>query len=199
MPKVSGKDIVSDSTEKSLNRMMAFSAIAILAKAYGVPLDDMSLLGMKIPGAVFDVSLLVAILYFYYSFVVKWVGDLMAFRLWYSESSLWSEFGTQMKLDKSFIRGGIDLLVGLHQAEQNKGKSEVGNLGDDARKQFEDFKTNVELYAMRLESAGKRFSALSWYGHFYVWFQSFLFPTLFAMLAIYLLVKYGTFSPPSRL
>jgi hypothetical protein len=34
MPKVSGKDLISDSTEKSLNKLLLFASAAILAKTF---------------------------------------------------------------------------------------------------------------------------------------------------------------------
>ena len=110
MPKISGKDIISDNTEKIIRRTVVISSITVLVKVYNVPLNDLELLGMELPAALFDVVLLVLVAYFTCSLIVNWVGDLLAFRLWYRESSIWSEFGTQMKLDRNFVRGGIPLL-----------------------------------------------------------------------------------------
>src|SRR5712664_2521471 len=100
MPKVSGKDIISDSTEKVARRTLVVSSAAILAKLYDVPLGDLNVLGMELPASLFDTVLLVLIVYSAYSLLLHWFGDLAAFRLWFSESSIWSEFGTNMKLDK---------------------------------------------------------------------------------------------------
>ncbi len=199
MPKVSGKDLISDATEKSLNKLLLFAAAAILAKTYQIPLGNMKLLSVEIPAAVFDVTLLVLTLYFFYSYIIKWVGDLMAFRLWYREASIWSNFGTNMKLDKHFISGGVDLLKTLSELEKKSEFPETfDKLDAGTRKKYDDFKTNVELYGVRLESAGTKFSSLSAFGHFYVWIQCFAFPVILAVFAIYLLIRYGQFLPPIR-
>jgi hypothetical protein len=169
MPKVSGKDLISGSTEKSLNKLLLFASAAILAKTYDIPLGNMKLLSVDIPAAVFDVSLLVLTMYFLYVFVVKWIGDVTAFRSWYRETSIWSEFGTNMKLDKTFINGGVDLLKSLNELEKKKAFPQTfDNLDAETRKKYDDFKANAELYAVRLGNAGTKFSyprsATSTYG-----------------------------------
>jgi len=199
MPKISGKDIISETTEKIIRRSVVISSITVLVKVYNVPLNNLKLLDMELPAALFDVVLLVLVAYFTYSLIINWVGDLLAFRLWYRESSIWSEFGTQMKLDKNFIRGGIPLLLRLYHLEKNKKwPIDFSKLDEETRKDYQDFKTNVELYYVRLEHAGTRFSVLSSFGHYYVWIQSFLFPLGLSLVAVYLLIKYGTFTPPPR-
>jgi hypothetical protein len=198
MPKVSGQEIISVSTEKSFRALVLVAAATILTKAYAVPLDEMSLLGAKLPQSLFDVALLVAVLGLLYVYVVKWLGDLAAFRLWYSESSIWSQFGTNMKLDKNFISGGIQLLLDLHE-QQRAGMPPVEKLPEEMKRRFEEFKTNVELYAVRLDAAGQKFATLSAFGHFYVWVQHFIFPVGLALFAVGLLLRYGSFLPPAHL
>jgi hypothetical protein len=179
---------------------MIVSSIAIVTKAYAVPSQDLRLLGVEVPAPAFDISLLVLVLWALYTFLLKWIGDLAAFRLWYRESSIWSQFGTHMKLDGAFISGGVSLLQEIQKLEMEKqGGKPLSELPEEVKKQFEEFRTNVELYGARLEYAGTRFSALSLYGHFYVWIQSFLIPLLWGGIAIYLLAKYGSLSAPPRL
>ncbi len=197
MPKVSGKDIISDTTEKVIRRTVVFSSITALVKLYNVPLNDLKLLGMELPAALFDVVLLALVVYFTYSLIINWAGDLLAFRLWYRDSSIWSQFGTQMKLDKRFISGGIQLLLRLYHLEKNKEwPTDFNRLDEETREEYTSFKTNVELYCTRLENAGTKFSVLSCFGHYYVWIQSFLFPIGLSLVALYLLMKYGSFTLP---
>ena len=85
MPKISGKDIISGTTEKIIRRSVVISSIAVLVKVYNVPLTNLKLLDMELPVALFDVVLLVLVAYFTYSLIINWVGDLLAFRLWYRE------------------------------------------------------------------------------------------------------------------
>jgi hypothetical protein len=199
MPKVSGKELISDSTEKALNKLLLFASAGILAKTYEVPLGSMKLLSAEMPAAIFDVTLLGLTLYFLYTYIIKWIGDLMAFRLWYRETSIWSNFGTNMKLDKMFISGGVDLLKILTQLDKaNAFPTTFDKLDEEARKKYEDLKTNIELYALRLGSAGTKFRCLSAFGHYYVWVQCFLFPLVVSLVALYLLIKYGQFSPPKH-
>lgn len=200
MPKLSGKDIISESTEKVIRRTMVISSAAILAKIYDIPLNDLKVLGMELPSSLFDTAFLLLVGYSAYSLVLHWSGDLLAFRLWYRESSAWSEFGTNMRLDKGFIRGGIPLLMRLYDLErEHKWPAIFADLDDEAKERYADFQQNVKLYCLRLEQAGTRFSMLSSFGHYYVWVQCFLLPLAACAVAAYLLVKYGTFVPPTKL
>ena len=200
MPRVSGKALISETTEKVLSRTLVVASIAVLTKLYDVPLNDLKALGVELPAALVDSVLLVLVLYYIYSLTINWLGDLAAFRLWYTESSIWSEFGSNMKLDKNFIRGALPLMLRLHELEKN-GQFPVDKAGvaEDDRRTFNDFKTNAELYTLRLEHAGTRFSALTWFGRYYVWVQSYVFPICWCAFAVYLLLRYGTFTPPARL
>lgn len=199
MPKVSGNSLISETTEKIVRRSLMLSAATILVKAYDVPLNDLHVLGMDLPQALVDTALLAFIAFTMYSHVLNWTGDLAAFRLWYQESSIWSQLGTHMKLDSGFIRGGIPLLQRLHQMQKDRAWPETfQGLPDALRKEYEDFKTNIELYTARLAAAGKKFSLLSAFGHYYVWVHSFVIPLALNGAAIYLLIKYGTFTPPAK-
>lgn len=55
---------------------------------------------MELPTALFDSVLSVLVVYHMYSLTINWLGDLAAFRLWYTESSIWSDFGGDMRLAK---------------------------------------------------------------------------------------------------
>lgn len=200
MPRVSGNALISETTEKVLKRTLVIASATVLTKFYDVPLNDLKALGMELPAALFDSVLLVLVVYHMYSLTINWLGDLAAFRLWYTESSIWSEFGSNVKLDKEFIRGAAPLMLKLHELEQNRAwPTSFQLLSEEDRRNFADFKTNVELYTLRLEDAGSRFSMLSKFGHYYVWFQSYLFPMALCVGALYLLYEYGTFAPPARI
>lgn len=198
MPKLGGKDLISPTTEKVGQRALVIGASAILVKAYSVPLNDLKALGIELPPALIDTVLLVLVIYSAYSLTLHWFGDLLSFRLWYRESSIWCEFGTNMKLDKNFIRGSIPLLVKLHALEQNhKWPLCFDELDQETRELFKDYKANADLYGNRLEHAGTRFSVLSVFGHYYVWIQSFVLPLLVLCIATYYLIHHGTFVPPN--
>jgi len=200
VPKVSGKDLISDTTDKVIRRAMIVASSAVLVKMYDVPLGDLEVLGMKLPASLVDTVLLVLLIYYMYSLTINWLGDLAAFRLWYAESSIRSEFGTDMKLDHTFIRGSVPLMRRLYLLEQGKGwPTKYDELSDDIKAGYADFKSNVELYTVRLEHAGTKFSALTWFGRYYVWLQSFVFPMLLCAFALYLLWKYGSVAPPHHL
>lgn len=200
MPKISGRDVLSETTEKAQVRLFVVAAVAIVSKAYRLPVEDIRLLGMEFPAAIFDVSMLILVLWTSYSYLVKWSGDLIGFRLWYSESSIWSEFGTNVKLDKSFISEGIGALKAFNELEVSRlGEEGLRNLPDEKKRLYEDFKLNADLWAMRLDYAGKKFKAVSAFGHFYVWVQGFVLPVAASIVAVYLLLKYGTFAAPTHL
>lgn len=200
MPKISGREILSDTTEKSQARLLLIASVAIVSKVYHLPVSDMKMLGMEFPAAIFDVSVILLLAWQAYSYLVKWSGDLIAFRLWYSESSIWSNFGTNMKLDKTFISGGVECLKKFHELNlANLTDAELTSIPDDKKRLYDDFRNNVELYSVRLDHAGKKFKTVSAFGHFYVWIQGFLVPVASTIAAAYLVLKYGTFSLPSQL
>lgn|SRR3990167_577448 len=200
MPKISGREVLSETTEKSQVRLFVVTSIAIISKAYQIPVDQIKMLGMEFPAAVFDISIMALVVWYAYSYFVKWVGDLIGFRLWYSESSIWSEFGTNMKLDKTFISGGIQALKAFNEFSRNQiSPDQFANLPDDKRKLYEDFKLNAELYGVRLDYAGKKFITISVFGHFYVWVQGFLIPAILTGIALYLLLTFGSFYAPPQL
>lgn len=200
MPSISGKSLISETTEKVLARSLVVSSVAILTKVYDVPFKDLKALGMELPASLVDTVLVVLVIYYMYSLTINWLGDLAAFRLWFRESSIWSQFGSNMKLDKDFIQGVTPLLVRLHEMEkQGNWPADYSKLSDQDQKDLVDFKTNAELYTCRLDHAGTRFAALSWFGRYYVWFQSYAFPMLLSVFALYLLVRYGSFAPPPRM
>ncbi len=198
MPTVNGKDLISDITEKAGRRLIVLSSLVILVKLYRVNLEDLSILGLSLPSELFDVVSFSLVLYMIYVLIINWVGDLAAYRLWFSESDIWSQFNTNMKLDGSFISGGTRLLLKLFTLEKNGNWPESFNeLPEDLRNEYQDFKTNSELYIVRLDAAGNRFRGLSRFASFYIWFQAFLLPLGFAAVAIYLLLSCGSFLPPS--
>ncbi len=198
MPSVSGKNLISDITEKAGRRIIVLSSLIILVKLYRVNLEDLSILGLSLPSELFDVVSFCLVLYMVYVLVINWVGDLAAYRLWYSKSEIWSQFNTNMKLDDSFIKGGTQLLRKVFALEKNgEWTDNFNDLPEDLRKEYQDFKINSELYIERLEAAGNKFSALSKFASFYIWFQAFLLPLGFAAVAIYLLIRCGSFIPPS--
>ena len=200
MPKISGREVISETTEKTQLRLLLFASTAIVAKSYQIPVENLKFAGVDFPAAIFDVSMLVAVGWLYYSYFVKWVGDLIGFRAWYSESSIWSEFGTDMKLNKTFISGGVDALKAFAEFDRNNLTDEAfRQLPEDKRRLYDNFQRNVELYGVRLDHAGKKFQTISVFGHFYVWVQGFLIPTSLAIMAIYLLMKYGVLNGPSRM
>lgn len=197
MPNISGKEVISESTEKATGRALVLAGAAILTKLYAVPLNDLKVVGMELPAALIDATLLVLVAYTTYSFLLKWLGDLMAFRLWYRESSIWSEFGTNMKLDRSFLRGAVPLLERVHALETaNTWPVDASSIDQATKDGLKDFKANAKLYCARLEAAGTRFTSLSVFGHYYVWVHSFAIPLTLSVSAIYLLLTYGSFTMP---
>src|SRR3546814_20381720 len=105
-----------------------------------------------------------------------------------------------MNLYKVFSSCAVPLMLRQHELEKN-GEFPATNvaISERDRKDVNDFKSNIELYTVRLEHAGTRFSVLTWFGRYYVWIQSYAFPICLCAFAVYLLLRYGTFTPPVRL
>ena len=105
-----------------------------------------------------------------------------------------------MKLDKTFLEGGLRLLKKLYHLEKShEWPSEFAAADEETKREYQDFKTNVQLYIVRLEHAGTKFRVLSWFGHYYVWVQSFLIPVVISIYALYLVFRYGTMVSPPRM
>ncbi|MUK78950.1 hypothetical protein GNP84_18890 [Aliivibrio fischeri] len=197
MPTISGYDIISDMTEKSGRRLLVVAFMTILIKLYEINLGELNLFGVKIPANLFDLVAVILILYFFYALLVNWLGDLASFKLWYSSNNIHSNFGTNMTLDKEFLDGGSKLLLKLYELEKsNSFPTNYADVDEAIKKEYRDYKLNVELYCVRLEGAGQRFNQLSKFGHFYVWFQSFLLPVTLGIIAIIMLFLKGSFQLP---
>ena len=196
MPKLSGNDIISDLTEKYGRRLIAISFITILVKVYDVSLDKLSIFGLNLPPELFNIVALSLVIYFLYALVVNWLGDLAAFRLWFESNNITSEMGTEIKTDKTFINSGVSLIRRLYALEKGgEWPESYEGMEPEVKKEFEEFKLNTELFNARLSAAGTKFSALSIYGHVYIWFQSFALPVILAFVALYLLLCAGSIIP----
>lgn len=197
MPMVSGHDLMSDLTEKTGRRLIVISAIVILVKTYRVNLNDLSIFGVSLPAALFDVVAVALVAFGIYSLIVNWLSDLAAFRLWFSDNEIRMQGGIHQNLDASFLRGGIRLLEKLFKLEKGSDWPEdIAVLDPEIKREFSDFKTNVELYIVRLDAAGQRFRTLSRVARFHIWIQAFTIPVLFALVALFLLARQGNFAPP---
>lgn len=82
-----------------------------------------------------------------------------------------------MKLDRSFISGGIEALKAFNEIQpQGARPDDFAKLSPDKQGLYEEFRTNAEIYAVRLDHAGKKFRAISAFEHFYIWVQGFMLP-----------------------
>lgn len=200
MPKISGREVLSETTEKTQTKLLLVAVVAIVAKAYQVPVQDLKFAGMEFPAAIFDVSMVATLSWLYYSYMLKWAGDLIGFRMWYSETSIWTDWGTRAKLDKHFIGEGVKALQAFAELDRASLTAERFNqLPQDKKDLYDSFHLNVELYGVRLQHAGTKFKLISAFGHFYIWVQGFILPTVLAATGLYLLVKYGTVTGPARI
>lgn len=196
MPKLSGNNIISDLTEKYGRRIMGVSFITILVKLYDVNIEELSIFGLNLPPELFNVVALSLLIYFTYALTVNWLGDVAAFRLWFESNNITSEMGTEIKTDKTFISSGVSLIRRLYALEKGgKWPDTYDGMDPKIKREFKEFKLNTELFNARLEAAGTKFSALSIYGHVYIWFQSFGLPIALALVAIYCLLFTGSIVP----
>lgn len=74
MPKFSGRDLISETTEKVIRRIIVLSTITILAKSYRVPLDHMKVFDVELPPALIDTVLLIGVTYLLYSLLIISTG-----------------------------------------------------------------------------------------------------------------------------
>ena len=199
MAKIQGEDIISGQTSKSVNRLILVSTIVIFIKLYRVDLADLSLLGLSLPPELFDIVALALIVWGTYVLFLSWLTDLVSFRKWYNSRNLWMEFSIDTAVDKKFYGEGAELLLKLFRLEHdNSWPSRIDDMDDELKEKYTDFKTNVELFIVRLEAAGSNFKQVSRFGKYYIWIQSFAIPLLLAISATLLLLSDGQFMPPTK-
>jgi hypothetical protein len=194
MPKIQGTEVISPATDKSSRRLYVLGAVIFLIKIYNVELDDLSVLGVNLPASLFDLVALVLLIWGIYQLIINWLVDVISFKKWYQSRNIWSQFQTNMKIDKDFYNGGKSLLFALHDLKE-KGKFPLKEeeIPTQVQKDYQDFKTNVDLFIKRLEAAGNNFKNVSNWGRFYVWGHAFIFPLIVATAAIVLLIINGNF------
>lgn len=187
MPKVNGIDLISETTERIIRRTLVISAIVLLINRYSVDLGDLKVFGLELPGELFDVIALVLLLWHLYSFAVNWVGDLAAFRLWFSKNDIRTQFDGTRDLDAKWLSGGLSLWKRLYRMKDEVEIPESCAEMERTPELIEEMRAiekNVELWTRRLDAAGTRFRTLTKYGWFYVVGQSFLLPVGLALWAL---------------
>ncbi|WP_114750497.1 hypothetical protein [Pleomorphovibrio marinus] len=194
MAKIQGSDIISEATDKSSRRLYVLGAIIFLIKIYNVDLDDLSVLGVPLPAALFDLIAFVLIIWSMYQLIVNWLVDIIAFKNWYQSRNIWSQFQTNMEIDKSFYSGGTRLLLELHDLKQKKQfPSKEEEIPKQVHEDYQNFKINAELFVARLEAAGNSFKKVSKWGQYYVWVHAFIIPIIVATAALVVLICKGNF------
>lgn len=194
MAKIQGTDVISQATDKSSRRLYVLGAVIFLIKFYKVDLDDLSIIGVKLPAELFDLVSLVLLIWGIYQLLINWLVDIVSFQKWYQSRNLWSEIQTNMTIDKNFYNGGKRLLMELHDLKR-KGQfpSNDKEISKQVQDDYEDFKANVELYISRLEAAGNNFQSVTNWGKYYVWGHAFIIPLLISIVALITLMLNGNF------
>jgi len=196
--KIQGQEILSPETLRSARRAMLVSAVVILVKGYGVSLEANSIFGVAIEPHLFDSVALVGLLFGAVLFFYGWTGDIVAYTKWYQERSIWSQFDTNMTIDRKWYDRGARLLVRLYENENLvKDGATPDDLPEDARDLYRDFKNNVELYRRRLEEHQTSFRTVSALGWFYIVGLWGLLPVLVTGLALWYLFADGLFEMPN--
>jgi hypothetical protein len=90
MPRLQGKEVISDVTDRSARRLIIVSGTVILIKLYDVELKNLSILGVQLPSELFGIVGLILLGFGSYSLTINWAFELVAFRIWYSEREIWS-------------------------------------------------------------------------------------------------------------
>jgi hypothetical protein len=78
--KVQGADILSEITEKTSRNLKAVSSIVIAVKLFNVPVDDLKVLNVDLPGNLFDVVSAVLLAYLMVILVLYWRVDYLLWR-----------------------------------------------------------------------------------------------------------------------
>ena len=84
-------------------------------KFYNVDLDDLSIIGVKLPAALFDLVSLVLLIWSIYQLLINWIVDIVSFQKWYQSRNLWSDFQTNITILVLFFKKDVIGITILNQ------------------------------------------------------------------------------------
>ena len=178
--------------------LVAFTVLTI--KLYHVPLSDLSILGASLPEGLFDVVAFGMLVFGLLVFGYSWVGDVQGYRKWYDSREIWSQFKTNMPIDRTFYGDGARLIVQLFKRKKEiEEGARIEELPQDVQESYHNFENNIDLFIGRLEAHQNSFRDISNLGKFYVFVIWGAFPFLVVVAALISLICLGTFPLPPAL
>lgn len=188
MAKLGGRDLVSETTQKVVMKAYTVATVIILVKIYDVDIDKIKFLEIEFPGSLVDTGFAILICYYLYSLVLNWYTDFIAFRYWFRENSILSNFQTTLPLDAKFLDGGKELIEKLVELEINgKFPKKFDDLSPEVKNEYASLKQNIELWTVRLNYTKTSFKLVTSIGKFYLVVHSLLIPVILLITAFYLI------------
>lgn len=189
MPKITGNDLISESTHKVVIRACTIATVIILVKLYNVKIDNIKFQDIEFPGQLVDTGFIIILIYYVYSLIVNWSTDFVSFRYWFKDNDIVSVLDQNRKPNKEWISGSINLLNKLIELDKkNKFPNNFNDLDESVKKEYNNLKLNVELWIARLSSTKNSFRIVSGFGKFYVVIHCLLIPLILLLFALYQVV-----------
>lgn len=161
----------------------------LVVKGFSLDLENLELLNVKLPAELFDVVALAMLAYGAIIYYFNWASDLTAFKKWYREHEIWSQFNTNMKKDRGWYSGGLDLLKSLHEIKEKERANLLdSDVTEEVSEGYEQFVTNAELWIARLEDHQKGFDSISRLGRVYIFGFWGAFPAILTFAAFVVLL-----------
>lgn len=177
--KIAEQEVISERTEKSSRFLVTTSSIVILVKLFQVPIEDLSMLGVKAPANLFDLAASLILVYSFTTHLWSWSFDLHTWRNWYSSNY------TGVYEGESGIPIG-DMLAYQLSSLRSKMEGKEVNL--------EKVEKSISALIQSLESYQERAKSIWAFGSLYVYLMHIILPATAAICAL-AYIGYGDILP----
>ena len=210
--KISGTEIITQSTQNISRNLVIVSSITLLVKYYHVPLDDLKILNVPLPAELFDSVASAIIIFGILSLLIHWSSDVINWRMWVDEGkSLTVLGGGQIKIFKHIseqaskhcnvdipkiverldkIKGNINETIEINEKQVTR--ENILQLSNELKKfsaSLEQYSNKISDFEAKLQSVMRNFAIVSWYGRMLIFFYYLLIPLLIASFAILFIHK----------
>lgn len=188
MAKITGKELVSETTHKVVLRAYTIATVIILVKLYNVEIESIKFLDIEFPGRLMNTGFIILICYYFYSLVINWYTDFMSFRYWFKDNDMVSVLENTREPNAKWMLNSIPLLKKLAELErEDKFPDKFQDLDDDVKDKYRELELNIELWIRRLSYSKNSFKIVSGIGKYYVIIHCLLLPVILLLYAFYLM------------
>lgn len=186
--KVGGNEVVSLATQRASRTLLVISATILFIVFFDVPIDDLTILGVKAPVTLFDKVAIAVIVYGIWNLIIQWLGDLAAWKFWYE--------GNKVETIDGLIPNRQYVMTCIEQAEARMNRSHaeyekqlpesMATLLNHLKSALESADRTYKSVIEQLEKCGRNFSIIHWYGRVLLFGHHFAIPLSVAIYALIL-------------